>query len=94
MKPTRRYSIAEARDKLTAVIREVEKIAPVELTRRGEPVAVIISIDEYRRLAAPAETFSAAYERFRPKIGGEDLDLGPELFSDIRDLDPGREPEL
>lgn len=86
------YSIAEARDNLTSIVRDVERTMAVELTRRGKPVAVILSIDEYRRLSAPAGSFSHAYTRFREQVDLAALDLGPELFAGIRDADPGREP--
>ncbi len=92
MKPTHSYSIAKARDNLTTIIREAETTTAVELTRRGKPVAVIVSIDEYRRLATPAGSFSSAFDRFREAVDLAELDLGPELFTDIRDTDPGREP--
>ncbi|CUS03912.2 Antitoxin component, type II toxin-antitoxin system [Candidatus Promineifilum breve] len=86
------YSLAEARDHLTAIVRDVEMMTAVELTRRGKPVAVIVSIDEYRRLSAPTESFSAAVARFREEVNLDELDLGPKLFAGIRDTDPGREP--
>lgn len=92
MKPIHSYSIAEARDKLTALIREAETTTAIELTRRGKPVAVILSMDVYRRLAEPPASFSSAYARFQEQIDTADLDLGPELFEGIRDTDPGREP--
>ncbi|RIK19255.1 MAG: prevent-host-death family protein [Anaerolineae bacterium] len=88
----RTYSLAEARDNLTAIVRDVEKSSPVELTRRGKPVAVIVAIDEYRRLTAPEGSFSAALDRFRDEVVLNELDLGPDLFEDIRDAEPGREP--
>ncbi len=88
------YSIAEARDNLTALIREVEATAAVELTRRGKPVAVILSIDEYRRLSSPVESFSSALGRFREQVDVAALALGPELFEDVREADIGREPDL
>ena len=40
---TDRQSIAEARRNLPSLIREAESGKAVELTRRGEPVAVLIS---------------------------------------------------
>ncbi len=90
----RTYSLAEARDNLTAIVRDVEKTAAVELTRRGKPVAVILSVDEYRRLTRPAGSFSTALERFRQEAGLADMALGPERFEGVRDADPGREPAL
>lgn len=46
-----RYSIAEARHGLARIVHELEDGGSVELTRRGEPVAVMLSVEEYRRLA-------------------------------------------
>lgn len=88
----RTYSLAEARDNLTAIVRDVEKTSPVELTRRGKPVAVILSIDEYRRLVTPVGSFFSALEQFREEVDISAFELGPQLFTEIRDADPGREP--
>ena len=44
------YSIAEARNQLSRVVHEAESTGEVQLTRRGKPVAVVLSMDEYRRL--------------------------------------------
>lgn len=90
----RTYSLAEARDNLTAIVRDVEKITAVELTRRGKAVAVIVSIDEYHRLTRPAGSFSAALERFRRQVDLTDMASGPDIFEGVRDIDPGREPAL
>lgn len=48
----KQYSIAQARDHLPGIVHEVERGAPVELTRRGKPVAVILSLQDYRRLSS------------------------------------------
>lgn len=90
----RTFSLAEARDNLTAIVRDVEMTSAVELTRRGKPVAVILSIDEYHRLTQPAGSFLDALERFRQDMDLDDTALGPGIFESIRDDDPGREPEL
>jgi prevent-host-death family protein len=45
-------TIREARNSLTALIRDAEKGNSVRLTRHGKPVAVLISVREYRRLSA------------------------------------------
>lgn len=86
------YSLAEARNHLTAIVRRVEKSAAVELTRRGKPVAVILSIEEYHRLAAPRASFASAFAQFRKTVDLAALNLGPQVFADVRDTDPGREP--
>jgi len=46
----KRASLAEARDHLTELVRDVERGKSIELTRRGKPVAVLISRAEYDRL--------------------------------------------
>ncbi len=51
---SKRYTIAEARHNLAAIVHELERRAHIELTRRGEPVAVLLSMREYRRLAGDA----------------------------------------
>lgn len=87
---TQQYSIAEARDRLPGIVHEVEDGAPVELTRRGKPVAVIVSIDEYRRMSSDRSGFWTAYQRWRSSIDPADLE-GDDPFADVRDRSPGRE---
>lgn len=45
------YSIAQARDQLPQLVHTAEQGTPVELTRRGKQVAVILSAKEYDRLS-------------------------------------------
>ena len=44
------FSIAVAKDNLSEVVREAERTGAVRLTRRGKPVAVVLSEKEYHRL--------------------------------------------
>lgn len=44
------YSIAEAKRTLPVIVREVERTGRARITRRGRPVAVMLSIAEYERL--------------------------------------------
>ncbi len=88
-----RYSIAEARDNFARVVREAEAGRAVEVTRRGRPVAVIVSLEDYRRSARPG--FSEAVRRWRETTGwGEeagDEQLDVDALFGARDRDPGRE---
>jgi prevent-host-death family protein len=43
-------SIAEAKTQLTRLIHAVERGEPVHITRRGKPVAVLLSEVDYERL--------------------------------------------
>lgn len=88
-----RYSIAEARDRFTALLREVENVPAVEITRRGEPVAVLISWREYQRLTSEAK-FWDRYAAFRELYDLEGLGIEPDVFEGVRDPSPGRQVNL
>ena len=85
------YSIAEARHHLAALVHELEHKPMIELTRRGEPVAVLLSIQEYQRLLTKESNFWEAYTAFRDSVGLPGLQLDAELFDGVRDRSPGRE---
>ena len=87
----KRYSIAEARHNLAAIVHNLEKKAVVELTRRGEPVAVLLSIREFRRLASAKTGFWNAYQAFRESVNLPQLDIQPGLFEGVREAAAGRE---
>ncbi|HSG16629.1 MAG TPA: type II toxin-antitoxin system prevent-host-death family antitoxin [Anaerolineae bacterium] len=77
------YSITEARDHFSALIREGERGEAVELTRRGERVAVIMWIQKYQELQVGKRGFWRAYEDFRDKYDLEPLDA-PSVFEGLR----------
>ncbi len=85
------YSIADARNNFAAMVRDVELDSAIEVTRRGEPVAVLLSIEEYRRLLAGRKSFWDAYSEFRDEVDLRRLNIEPEIFEDLRDVSPGRE---
>jgi prevent-host-death family protein len=89
-----RYSIAEARHDLAAIVHELEGRDLIELTRRGEPVAVMLSLREYRRLTAGRDGFWDAYRAFREAVDLPKLGIEPEVFEGVRDPSPGREARL
>jgi prevent-host-death family protein len=91
---TRKYSIAEARDQFASLIHQVEQEAAIELTRRGKPVAVILSMPHYRQLQAEKTGFWSAYSAYRDRFDLSALDIQPEIFTDQRDRTPGREVVL
>ncbi len=90
-----RHSIAEARRNLPRLVREAENGKPVELTRRGEPVAVLIGRRRFERLAAGRRDFGEAYRDFAAEVDLAELALDPdELFSGTRERTPGRDVRL
>ncbi len=88
---TDRYSIAEARHNLAALVHDLEKKPYIELTRRGEPVAVLLSVRAFRRLAAPKRSFWEAYQGFRNAVDLEAANIQPDVFEKVRDTTAGRE---
>jgi prevent-host-death family protein len=92
---SKRHSIADARNNLPKLVRQAESGKPVELTRRGEPVAVLVGRKEYDRLITPSRTFADAWEEFSRTVDLRLANIDPdEVFSDVRDDAPGRDARL
>ncbi len=94
MMTTATYSIAEARNQFTTLIRRAEQEQELmQVTRRGHPVAVILSMNEYNRLAdhQPQTDFWQSYMEWRDKWQVDDWEDEFDPFADIRDQSPGRE---
>ena len=90
----RQYSIAEARDHLPGLVHEVEQHGPVELTRRGKPVAVVLSWREYQLLTKPntsKESWWDSVQRWRREFNPEELWADGDPFEGVRDRSPGRD---
>ena len=94
--PKRRgYSIAEARARLPGLVHEAEERGPVELTRRGKPVAWLVGLAEYERLTGGTTTFADALRDFRRAFAPDTLGIDPdEVFGGIRERTPGRRVRL
>ena len=84
------FSIAEARHNLAAVVHQLEHQPQVELTRRGKPVAMLLSVREYNRLTTKQD-FWSAYLRFTEAVDLPSLEIGPDVFEKVRDQSRGRE---
>ncbi len=86
------YSIAEAKSHLSKVVHQAEEGPPVELTRRGQPVAVVLSIQSYERLKGPRMDSWDAVEKLRRTPDLAALEIDPdEVFAIDKDPSPGRE---
>jgi len=90
----KRYSIAEAKSKLPAIIHSVEEGPLVKLTRHGKPVAVLLSIREYKQLSCKKEGFWNALTKFRKAVKKADIEITDADFKLLRDTSMGRESEL
>lgn len=90
----KRYTIAEAKSNLPAIIHKVEDGPSVKLTRHGKPVAVLLSIREYEQLAKNKMGFWSALTKFRNILEKENISITDLDFEDLRDTSTGREREL
>ena len=92
---SRRHSIADARNNLPELVRQAESGKPIELTRRGEPVAVLVGRKDYDRLTAPSRKFGEAWETFSRSVDLRQANIDPdEIFADVREDAPGRDASL
>ncbi|OGQ87008.1 MAG: hypothetical protein A2289_08030 [Deltaproteobacteria bacterium RIFOXYA12_FULL_58_15] len=85
----KKYSIAQARDQLARVVREAEG-EPIELTRRGEPVAVMVSLKAYSELRGESPSLWKRLEQFRMQVLRDGIE---DVFDDVRDTSVGRDPQ-
>ena len=86
-KPARpaRWSLQDAKNKLSAVIDAAAKGSPQVVTRRGVETAVVISYEEYERIASqraiPAPSLGEYLLELPTATEGEDafqrIELGP-----------------
>jgi prevent-host-death family protein len=88
------YSIADARDRFTELVHEAEQGNPVALTRRGQPVAVILSMRAYQRLSGGGADFWQALGQFRKEHDMHQLEVSDAIFTQTRDRSLGREVDL
>lgn len=87
-------SIAQARSGLPRLIREAEAGGAVEITRRGRPVAVLVSAETYRRLTAGSPSFAGCLDAFLAEARTDEVGLDRDEFLDLRDRGAGRQVRL
>ncbi len=90
----KQYSIAEARSSLPCIVDEAEAGGQIELTRRGKPVAVVISLRDAERLRSARPQFGNAYNIFLKKHSLEEVGLEADFIAGLREKDTGRKVRL
>ena len=90
----KRYSIAEARSNLPTIVDHAEAGQQIELTRRGKPVAVVVSLREFERLRGERARFADTYKRFLKEHPLREVGLEDGFFDSARDRDSGRKVTL
>lgn len=82
-------SIADAKTQLTRLIHQAERGETVHITRRGKPVAVLLSEDEYARLRQAQESEQPDFWDLITEMRA-DPDFQPADWS-REDVDSGRD---
>ncbi len=85
-----RYSIAEARSRLPRIVDQAEAGVEVELTRRGQPVAVLVSCREIERLRGKPLHFRDAYRKFLKTHSLQEVGVDDDFATAARDRTAGR----
>ncbi len=80
---------SEARAHLAETLRLVENSNdPLLISRRGQDVGVLMSLEQYQQLAQSPSSFSARLKQWRTTYAQINHD---DPFSDVRDSSSGRE---
>ncbi len=88
------YSITEAIANLPHIIAQVESGGPIELTRRGKPVAMVLSRREYDLLSSARTSFTETYGTFLERFSLADVGLEKDFAASLRAGGSGRAVEL
>ena len=88
------HSVADARAHLPDILDDVEAGKDVQLTRRGRPVALVLSPQRYEMLRSERTNFGEAYRAFLGRHTAEEIGLEPGFLDSLRAQDPGRRVRL
>jgi prevent-host-death family protein len=86
-----KVSVAEARQHFARLIKRAQQGKTIEITRRGEPVAVLLSASEYSAITGERSSFIDAMRQVRERLGVDELEIGDAEFEGLCEESPGRE---
>jgi prevent-host-death family protein len=69
----REWQLQEAKNRLSQVVESARQDGPQTITLRGKPAAVVVSFEEFRKLAQPQITLSQFFRQ--SPLQGLELDL-------------------
>lgn len=81
-------SIADAKNQLPALIHQAEAGEPVTITRRGKPVAVVVSFEEYERVRGFAVSWMDQLDAWRASLPEGVEGLTEAELEAVRDREP------
>lgn len=91
---SRRYSIAQARSSLPTIVDQAQAGLDIELTRRGTPVAVVVSLRKFESLRGERPGFGNAYRSFLTKCSLAEVGLDRDFLRSTREKGVGRKVSL
>lgn len=94
MNAMHRYSIAEARSALPAIVDRAEAGAEIQLTRRGKPVVAVVALRVLERLRGERPHFGTAYRDFLKRHSLKDIGVEHDFVSSLRERSVGRKVGL
>ena len=89
-----KVSVAEARQHFARLIKRAQQGNAIEITRRGEPVAVLVSAAEYSAITGDRPSFMDATAQIRERLDVDSLNIGDSDFEGLREESPGRDVSL
>jgi prevent-host-death family protein len=77
------WQVQEAKNRLSELLDEARRHGPQVVTRRGVDTAVVLSIEDYKRLVGPQGSL-VDFFRQSPLVGVElELERRPDLARDV-----------
>lgn len=89
-----KVSVAEARQHFAGLIKRAQQGRAIEITRRGEPVAVLVSAAEYSAITGDRPSFVDATKQVRERLRIDSLNIGDSDFEGLREESAGRDVPL
>lgn len=88
-------SVAQAKTHLTRLLQQVEAGEPVQITRRGKPVAVLMSQADFARLSRKGESFTSFLAEWQTAMASAGVEHpGDAEFENLRDQSERPVPDL
>lgn len=68
------WNLQDAKNKFSAVVEEAMAGRPQEVTKRGKPAVMVLSVEEYRRLVTAAGETRGSFTEHLLSFPSEDID--------------------
>lgn len=78
------WQVQEAKSRLSELIAKARSIGPQSITRHGEPMVVVLSVEEFERLS---DTQRTSLWEFFASLPTGDIALPERVPESIRDID-------